>query len=136
MLLTHAPSHSRRVIGSGAVIFAGTLLSLLALAGCSYFSFSDGVDYSGSYDQEVGACAEIAMKADLRADDGPVSTIWVRNVTVELLNDGAKRTMLIEGETHTSDTAQRVYAWSCDVAVDIPARTLTAEIIDFHLVDR
>lgn len=106
-----------------------------ALCGCSYLSFSDGVDYSGPYDNEVGACAEIAMKADLRDDDQPVGTIWVRNVTVEKLSISPDPRFLIEGETHTTDSRPRVYAWSCDVVVDVSGMTLTAELTDFTLTD-
>jgi len=110
--------------------------SSAVLSGCSFLSFADGVDYSGPFENEVGACAEIAMKADLREDDAPVSTIWVRNVTVDDLSARAKPEVVVYGETHTSDSAPRVYAWSCDVVTDIAGKKLTAEILSFELVDR
>ncbi|MCU1410830.1 MAG: hypothetical protein JWR04_1537 [Rhodoglobus sp.] len=110
---------------------SGIALAVL-LSGCAEFD-ETGVDYSGPYDREVGACASVAMAAKLRNDDGPVATIWARNITAEVTSE-APRTLLVQGETQVRDGRLVVYDWSCDVTIDLSAQTLTAQVTSFELV--
>lgn len=112
--------------------------TVLMLGSCALFEADTGVEYTGIYDSEVGSCAAIAMGGSLRADQRTPSSIWVRNVTVELESHSADYQLLeyeIAAETHVLAGSSAIYAWQCHVVVDYGERSLNARLESFELTD-
>lgn len=114
---------------------AGALL-LLALTACS----AEGtvVSYSGPYDGEVAACAEIASAGALRQDRGVPSRIWVDMVEAEqtdVSGDGNFIRYVVTGVTHATAPEEHRYEWKCVLEKDLLSMTLTAKLDTFALLN-
>ena len=115
-----------------AKLFAAVALLLISITGCAWAD-STGIDYSGKYYREVGACASPAMAGQLRDDSVVASRIWVQNVDVVVLESTPTYKLRVTGETEVHAGGVRIYSWTCETELDATSRRLTAELTAFEL---